>query len=555
MKEKAARNERVPNPYIPPTSGCPINRLPPELLAYIFTVGARMEAEENSADWQMDDDYVDSDYDSASDSEDSDEEEEGGPEFQVLVSHVCRRWREVALETPNLWTSIDFTEGPPFEKSRAWVERSKGAPLDIAIDCQESIRPASPLPGEEHDYSTDEDEYKSMTLEDLSTALSIIIPHVEHWRSFELMVHDYKFMYLTLSELSKCPSAPMLEGMQLYHYDDWDEVTDHMTFNPKDCATPFVLFNNNAPKLHTVALWGVHLRWSDTTFLSGLVDLELAYHTHDVRPSLEDWARMLTESPELKILTLSASGPKGELSDWVDDDGRHIHSITLPSLTDLVLAFHPTPYVCGIMKMLTVPNLRHLTLDFDTMDGDQTPLISQLVEPRPGEKKSLLNNLLQLKIGGLVCERPVMNDLLGALTNLRVLNINVDHTDPVLFEKLGHPIAVNEENPRDTPLLFDSAAASNTPMYCPLLDTITTTGVDGEQMRAFIEARRKAGVPIKRVCMNEVDPVNDSDEEWITSNVEAFELFEGSDDETMSVIELGEDMEPGDLDEFDIGID
>ena len=41
--------------------------------------------------------------------------------FQVLVSHVCRHWREIALESPTLWTTLSFTEGSPFEKSSIWI--------------------------------------------------------------------------------------------------------------------------------------------------------------------------------------------------------------------------------------------------------------------------------------------------------------------------------------------------------------------------------------------------------------------------------------------------
>lgn len=49
----------------------------------------------------------------------------------VPLSHVCRRWRHIALRSPRLWTSFgnrDLTRMLP-----AFIERSQGAPLDISV--------------------------------------------------------------------------------------------------------------------------------------------------------------------------------------------------------------------------------------------------------------------------------------------------------------------------------------------------------------------------------------------------------------------------------------
>lgn len=49
----------------------------------------------------------------------------------VPLSHVCHRWRHIALRFPRLWTSFgnrDLTRMLP-----AFIERSQGAPLDISV--------------------------------------------------------------------------------------------------------------------------------------------------------------------------------------------------------------------------------------------------------------------------------------------------------------------------------------------------------------------------------------------------------------------------------------
>lgn len=62
--------------------------------------------------------------------------------FGVLVSHVIRRWRHVALESPRLWTSIRcialidqypvYSEGS-IERISAFLSRSRCSPIDIYI--------------------------------------------------------------------------------------------------------------------------------------------------------------------------------------------------------------------------------------------------------------------------------------------------------------------------------------------------------------------------------------------------------------------------------------
>ncbi|KAF9039885.1 hypothetical protein BJ165DRAFT_343769 [Panaeolus papilionaceus] len=94
-------------------SPAPVSRLPPELLAQIFTVLIR-------DDWEWDD------YES----------NEEGRSFRpswIGITYVCRSWRAISLNTPSLWSRLD-------NFSSKWVdvqlERSKEAVLYLRIPAE-----------------------------------------------------------------------------------------------------------------------------------------------------------------------------------------------------------------------------------------------------------------------------------------------------------------------------------------------------------------------------------------------------------------------------------
>ena len=49
----------------------------------------------------------------------------------VPLSHVCRRWRDIALRSPKLWTSVGNRDLTPMLPT--FIERSQGALLDVSV--------------------------------------------------------------------------------------------------------------------------------------------------------------------------------------------------------------------------------------------------------------------------------------------------------------------------------------------------------------------------------------------------------------------------------------
>lgn len=57
--------------------------------------------------------------------------------ISIIISHVCRRWRQVALDMPKLWNEIDFLCTDPIDKVQSYLDqmipRVKATPADLWI--------------------------------------------------------------------------------------------------------------------------------------------------------------------------------------------------------------------------------------------------------------------------------------------------------------------------------------------------------------------------------------------------------------------------------------
>ncbi|TFK74785.1 hypothetical protein BDN72DRAFT_832871 [Pluteus cervinus] len=466
--------------------------------------------------------------------EEDDEDDEPVLPFQVLVSHVCRRWRDISLNTPLFWNKLNFTEGLPFEKSRVWIERARDMPLDLEIDCTVDDDEDEDDDEEEVEEKQDDDEdpelEPAINKEALAAILNLVIPYISQWRSLRFMVSYYEYMHMLLARLSRCPPAPQLEVLKLCHYEDCEEYD---AFEPCDFVTPFQIFGGSAPNLKELGLWGVHLDWElSLGFFSNLVDLELAYHAKDVRPSFTTFAAMLLASPHLETLKLGLSGPAGGVEDWGED------VIEAPSVAELVLNYHECKYIQELMAHLITPNVQRLGLAYDAEDYSEFG--RQLAKPMPGKPQSLLAGLRQLKISGLPCDTKTIEGIFDQLTGLELLNLNCSSQEgDAFFCVLSRP-----KSPPSTSNASSSNGDGTAPsthtrststagilVYCPRLHTLTTTGITGAQMKSFVEFRKKAGVPLKAVFMGQDDEVSDKEEAWLMNNLESLQYFMPSDDE------------------------
>ncbi|KAF9483450.1 hypothetical protein BDN70DRAFT_851506 [Pholiota conissans] len=585
----------VNNPFQPPKDGkCPFNDLPDEILGYIFSVGVKEEAEEglqgydseDDADWEDADDEDDEEQGSGDDEDDEEmgasvptanagpapqDSDSGGSSdsdmyddevripFQVLVSHVCHRWRAVALDSHVLWTTLNFEKRPNLEKAETYISRAQGLPLTICIDCtfpedvDEEDHPDHPLYTENHDdedmdvdHDAEEEEVRFLSNAELTQILDLIEPEVSHWGSLEFRASTYTYVTTLLSRLAKLPSAPLLEAFQVYHFEDCEDYE----FFSGDDKTSFLPFHGDAPLLKDAVFWGIHIDWEGAakSFLTGLRDLELSFHAKDVRPSYDAFYKIISSSPDLQTLTLSLSGPV--LSDGVEFDAEREEGgwgstpLTISSLREFAIQFHDPKYASALVQHLDMPNVTGLLLNFD--EQDYTTFVRSLLKPVKGRTESLLQHIDHLKISGLPCDVASAHAFLDQLVILKSFNLKVTI---VAAQALAAGAATSA-----TASGSSSGPLSSPTLFCPKLETLTTNAVDGYRLKQLVETRKKLGAPIKRIFMSYNDRVSEKEEKWLRDNLEELEFFEPSDSEE-EVEVYGEEDDDDDSEDWETDSD
>ncbi|KAF8492740.1 hypothetical protein F5888DRAFT_1636895 [Russula emetica] len=277
----------------------PISRLPPETLATIFTFLS-------ASAWNERDVYLE----------------------WIRVAHVCRRWREAALDHPRFWSHINFTKLTPAGMAEI-LTRAKMAPLHLEADV--SI-------------------WRTAQVEAFERQLEA---HISHTRHLSLSGSLQTAFARLLS------SAPTLESLSLSH--------KYQVYGLLPVAiVPDNLLNCTAPNLTSLELENCDISWK-SPLLKGLRNLQILDISTKARPKFEDWLDALNEMSNLQTLSLQSATPLAPLaSPLIPGPSR---AITLPSLTHFRI--HASAKDCALaLAHLLLPALTRLHVDVDSYDEE-----------------------------------------------------------------------------------------------------------------------------------------------------------------------------------------
>ena len=292
---------------------------------------------------------------------------EDGGNFPVVVSHVCRFWREVAMNSPLLWTSIRISsasietligrDGPVLPRASAFTLRSMQCSLDVKLDLTKR-----------RSTGNISDESILMYLRLLcSTAVDLLLITYDRIKSLDI-VTDLKETSFWISHKIIPLGLPRLESWKICRGDPAKPVNSslgishHRGFHEFDASgtqgglfgSPTDTIGARLPCLKHLQISQIVTNWS-TWLIGGLTTLTINHLAQGNRPSINDLRGILAKSSHsLESLELHGSLPVRPF--------ENPNPITLPKLRHLRLGYWTEEEALTLLPHLDMPALKSLAL-------------------------------------------------------------------------------------------------------------------------------------------------------------------------------------------------
>ncbi|KAJ6456554.1 hypothetical protein C8R47DRAFT_996260, partial [Mycena vitilis] len=334
----------------------PINSLPVELLAYVFVLGTH-ESEASKAEDEC------QPFDSES------------VKAPLVYASVSRHWRDVALSTPALYTSLCITpelfrevggkEVLDTTGVSAYLALSRNYLVDILIDARDQ------------DWDFDAEDSAWFSAEHMKTAMGVLLPHIGRWRSLSILTDVYAPMHAALHPLEKylnACGAPHLESLRLMRCDAYAAHGD--VVSPEDAFLSSVTDSAILlPRIRHLTLRGVPAAWGPLAAVlpSCLHTLDLSYYPVAAQPSVPELACLLTAAPQLSRLVMNSSGPALPDPSSMDMPTESA-PVSLPLLSSLTLGYTTASSALALLGILAAPRLHTLALEDATHPAETVPV-------------------------------------------------------------------------------------------------------------------------------------------------------------------------------------
>ncbi|KAF4579746.1 hypothetical protein EYR36_001565 [Pleurotus pulmonarius] len=240
----------------------------------------------------------------------------------LSVAQVCTKWRQIALNTPSLWTTLNDVLHP-FVIEYA-LEHSSNLPLKVYLDFRWYF-PESDSEDEEVDECGDTDDNGGDALQwQALQKLASQIPRTSHF-----VARFYQgYAYSLLPFLSH--DAPLLERFEIDNEDD-------PISNFEQLILPPTIFNGNCPSLRHLVLRCSEIQY-DSPVLPNLTTLMLIWSTWESASRL---LQMLSRLERLETLHFTGV--------FEADDSGELGTVVLPKLRQLSLIDIVDVDVCTLL--------------------------------------------------------------------------------------------------------------------------------------------------------------------------------------------------------------
>ncbi|KAH7919525.1 hypothetical protein BV22DRAFT_1040801 [Leucogyrophana mollusca] len=276
-----------------------------------------------------------------------------GADFAVLVSHICRAWRDLAVNTPTLWTSLAIGmqpgglphTSPTLRRAAAFVLRAQNLPLSVTLDLR-SVSGLSPA------------LMQALETPALSLAASIAMDFILPLVTYRLLAHP----------------MPLLEHWEVEQADAHRSfITATSPAQVQPIADPGS--STRLPRLRTMTLTGVHANWGHWS-ISNLTSLTIEYLGSGDRPTFGSLrAILLRNAHSLRELQIQGAIPLRSDSWSPRIPSAQEDLLPLSHLRSLILGYtHPLDAL-SFLHALHLPRLKSLTLRdiARVMEGEHYP--------------------------------------------------------------------------------------------------------------------------------------------------------------------------------------
>lgn len=250
--------------------------------------------------------------------------------YEVMISHVSSHWRDVALDTPQLWTRIDIYSLHSLAWIPSYLARSSTLPIDVRFDIWQSDRSSSSIPA-------------------ATTILPLIeatLPHIERWQSLMLFTYQRRTARTILSRMSKA-TAPTLQRLRV-------SVDGSDDFGPSNNdATVDTFFAGGASQLLCAEIDGL---WYLPP-LGNLTALELHASIEALPLSYIDFSIIANTAPHLAHLAIRGVV---DVSRWPTPAAL---ALEMPSIRSLLFS-NENMFSTIFLTSVAVPNLQSLWMDY-----------------------------------------------------------------------------------------------------------------------------------------------------------------------------------------------
>lgn len=404
-----------------------------------------------------------------------------GVPFEIMVSHVCRRWRHVAINLAALWSNIYVMPFQSPDLLETYLERSQKRLLDIVLSPNRHGQA-----GKEEDSS-------------LALSLTMLISHVERWRLFSI----YSCSYRTIKEI--VTAIRRLSAPKLVHFDVslWENEHQSNLSSP-DFAFDGAIFMGGAPCLSYFQCIAVSIRscWP-TLPLQALTSLRLdtcsfddSHGHHSAAPlTRHQFHQLLTSVPSLRNLKLGGLIFKPE-------ENTEPLVIVLSQLVSADFDFDlDDKYTRDVMSTISSPALTSMAF------GDMP---AQVIDAFVDATKQSQNWLKYPKL-----TRLEFNDIYF-LPHIHLNSHFVDALPTITHISFRSCTVVVLEALAE----LDSRAEGTVPW--PNLRTITINPFTNEWVKPlcdFIAARTGSGYPLESIRLSQRDIMTLSSAEFFRGNV------------------------------------